>query len=204
MAPKDDHEAVGLSELLEEPLVYLDLHAVGRLEAVELLLDRGIEAGRVPPEDRTTILAAWAAQESQRRSDLKNGVAAPACRIDRVLTKAGLDKARCTVIAGRFPDGVDYGARDRVPVKLIFLFLIARSKFKWMAGAIADLAGLFDSGGLVAALLAAPTPVAFVESIEDAEIRLYSFDSPGLQVPRPGPPAGSPLRHAPQDDWRAP
>ena len=73
----------------------------------------------------------------------------------------------------------------------------------WMAPAVSGLAGLFDSGDLVQALMAADSQLAFVETVEDAEARTYSFESPGLHVPHPSIPSGSSLRHAPQDDWRA-
>ena len=83
-------------------------------------------------------------------------------------------------MAGRCPEGIDFHARDGERVKLVFLLLLPRSKFRRYEGAISHLALLFETGELPKSLIGAETPEDFIELIERAEAvehAMHSLDS---------------------------
>ena len=168
---------IGLSELLEPELIRLELKAADRWDALEALVDVAVKEKRIPKQDRAAILTALFAREDRRSSGIKNGVAVPCAPIDRSLTSQGVVRARMLLVVGCFKKGVDYEARDREPVRLLFLFLMPRGKLERFAPALPELGRLFESGTLTGKLLAVATPDAFIEIIEQVEGWQFAMDA---------------------------
>ncbi len=123
-------ELIGFSELIEPSLVRLSMRASDRWEMLETLVDLPVSSRRVMGEDRANILGALFDREGRRSNSVKNGVAMPCCAYDRALTPNGLAAPRTLLVVGRCPEGVDFHARDGLPARLVFLFLLPRSKFR--------------------------------------------------------------------------
>ena len=174
---KQPIEPIGLSELLEADLIHLNLKTEDRWDALTLLVDVLIDQKRLPADDRTSVLAALFGSEGRKPSDIKQGVAVPSFALDRVLTPLGIDTARTLMAVGRYPEGVDYGARDGLPVKIIFLFALPRSRYKKQMPGLKGLARLFESGMLPEQLMSAESEIEFIELIEDAESWEFIMDS---------------------------
>lgn len=170
-------EILGLSELLEAPLIRLDVRAGDRWEAIEALVDVLIAKRRIPRGDRSIILAALFDREGRRPSTLKNGAAVPACAYDRALTASGIAMPRAVLAVGRCPQGVDFRASDDVPVTLIFLLLLPRARFSRCAEGLPQLANLFETGELTRRLMAVETAEAFIEAVEEAESWEQAMDA---------------------------
>jgi mannitol/fructose-specific phosphotransferase system IIA component (Ntr-type) len=172
---QEDPDIIGLSELLDPALMRLDLQADDRWQAIEILVDDIIAAGALPPEDRDAVVAALFGREGRSPGDLKNGVAMPAVPIDRAQTNGVTGPPRIIVAVGRCVAGVDYHARDRMPVTIFFLTLIPRSRFKPVLEAMREQDFLYHDGTLAKQLMAADSKDAFVEHIERAESRLHNL-----------------------------
>ena len=173
----DPPEVLGLSELVEAPLIRLEMRAGDRWEAIEALVDLLIAKRRIAREDRSNILAALFDREGRRPSTLKNGVAAPACAYDRALTANGPSAPRALLAVGRCAEGVDFRASDGLPVTLIFLILLPRAKFARFAEGLPLLARLFETGALTRTLMAVDSAEAFIEAIERTESWEYAMDA---------------------------
>lgn len=106
------------SDLLHERAIELSLRAHSREEAIEILVRRLADEGRLP--DAARAREAVLERERALSTGVGQGVAVPHA------TLAGIDEP--VVAFGRVAEGLDFDALDEKPVNLIFLLLAPESE----------------------------------------------------------------------------
>lgn len=102
---------VAIDSLVTTDLVALDLPAGDRRATIEALAGRLAAAGRLT--DRPGFVeAVWAREQETGGTGMESGVAIPHAKHPGV--------TQASVVVGRVPDGVDFGAED-APADLVFL-----------------------------------------------------------------------------------
>ena len=105
--------ATGLAPYCDEQLFIPDLNARDRDGILVEMVDRLVESGRV--RAREVILHTVRERERIWPTAIGKGVAIPHGR--------SLVVPELTIVFGRSPEGVDFGAEDGDPVRLVFLIL---------------------------------------------------------------------------------
>lgn len=137
------------------PLAGRDKPAVLR-ELVQLLVARtGGDGGDIlrSVEEREVVLS----------TGIGYGVAIPHGRSPTV--------SSLNLVCGSTPHGIDYGAVDGLPVRLLFLLVGPETAAGEHVKALARIARLVRRDQVRDRLLQAPTPTQFIQAIVDAEER---------------------------------
>ena len=100
-----------LGSLIRPDLVFPDLPAADKAEALRSLAERGAGQGVAP--DTEKLYRKLLEREQLGSTGIGGGVAIPHCKLE------GLSKG--VVAVGIVPEGVDFGAVDGLPVRLFFL-----------------------------------------------------------------------------------
>ena len=147
-----------LSEYLEPDLVLTDLEAGGVEDAVDAMIDRLHEAGRIDDPDR--VRKAVLEREASHTTALGNGVALPHA------TVAGLDRARVLVAVA--PDGVPFGpdGREGPPERLFFMLLSPLEEAGTHIKLLARIVRLVRRRDFVDALIGADSADAIIDEIQ--------------------------------------
>jgi PTS system nitrogen regulatory IIA component len=156
-------ETLRLSELMRPEVVTLELHALDQWGAVEELIAKLVEARELSEKLAPAALAATREREAIMPTGWKYGLAFPNGRV------RGLRRILAAVGLSRF--GVEFGCRDRLPARIIVLFLFPEARYARFAPAIGEVAHMLEDTLLREAILAAREPDEVVEAIEDAEAR---------------------------------
>lgn len=109
---KDD-----IDDLAPKSHISLDEPPAEKEAVIEYLLDLLVEAGRV--DDREKALAALHAREEETTTGVGMGIGIPHAKTDAV--------SQPSVAFTRSTDGVDFGAMDDEPAKLLFMILVPES-----------------------------------------------------------------------------
>lgn len=147
-----------LSEYLEPELVLTDLEAAGVEEAIEAMVDRIHQAGRIDDPDQ--VRKAVLEREASHTTALGNGVALPHA------TVGGLDRARVLVAVA--PDGVPFGPDDREgqPERLFFMLLSPLEEAGTHIKLLARIVRLVRRRDFVDALIGAGSAGAIIDEIQ--------------------------------------
>lgn len=143
-------------------LVYLDLTARTKEETITLMVERLGRSGEI--EDSTAFLREVSQREASGTTAIGRGVAIPHARID------GLEKIVMAI--GRLAKGIDFGAEDGEPVRLLFLLAAPEEHAAEYLKVLARLSKLLKENGLRKKLLKAKEAEAVLNAIEEAEARL--------------------------------
>ncbi len=147
-----------LSDYLEPELILVDLRAEGVEDAIDAMVTRMHEAGRI--DDPDPVRQAVLEREESHTTALGNGVALPHATI------SGLDRARILVAVA--PDGVPFGPDDPAaePERLFFMLLSPIDQAGTHIKLLARIVRLVRRPDFVESLIAADSPEALVEEIE--------------------------------------
>ncbi len=155
--------AVIISELLSPARINLSLRSTDRDSVLQELVDQIPELAQ-SPENRETLVRALHEREQLHSTGIGDGIALPHARNALV----GLvDQA--IMVFGRHPQGIPYGAIDRVPARMFFL-LIAPTVTQHLA-ILARISRLLRDPKLRQSLLAAETKEKLVACLREAEGR---------------------------------
>lgn len=100
-----------ISDLLKKETMILDLQARSKATAIDELVDKLDQAGRLT--DKQGYKDAILAREAQSTTGLGEGIAIPHAKTNAVKTPA--------IAFGRSKEGIDYEALDGQPSHLFFL-----------------------------------------------------------------------------------
>lgn len=124
------------------------------------LVDLLVRSSGGSPED---ILFAVREREACQSTGFGHGVAIPHARSPSL--------TEVTLVAGRTPQPIDYGALDGKPVRLFFLLAGPEAMAGSQVRALARIARLVRREYVRDRLLEATTPEAFCQAVRDAEGR---------------------------------
>jgi len=153
--------SIVLNELLSPATVNLNLKSTDRDGVLSELVNQ-IQELKDRPDAQQTLLRALKEREQLHSTGIGDGVAFPHSRNALV----GMVD-RPTLVLGRHPDGIPFGAIDAAPARLFFL-LVAPNLTQHL-GILARLSRLLTDPRLRWNLLAADKPEKAIALIRDAE-----------------------------------
>jgi mannitol/fructose-specific phosphotransferase system IIA component (Ntr-type) len=125
-----------LGEILHRSVIQPNLASTDRWDAIDELIELLVRADDLTPAQRDTVRDVVRAREEAGGSAMGNGVALPHGTTDRVENIVGA--------LGIAPAGIDFGAHDGEPARLIILLVIPRNEFQSYVRDLAGIAHLLD------------------------------------------------------------
>lgn len=147
-----------LSDFLEPELILVDLRAEGVEDAIDAMVTRMHDAGRI--DDPDAVRRAVLDREESHTTALGNGVALPHATI------SGLDRARILVAVA--PEGVAFGPDDpeTEPERLFFMLLSPHDQAGTHIKLLARIVRLVRRRDFVESLVDVDSPESLMEAIE--------------------------------------
>ncbi|MSR43272.1 MAG: PTS sugar transporter subunit IIA [Pedosphaera sp.] len=146
-----------LSEIVQKEQILTELKASNRWEAIDELIGRLVECGRIKPEHREAITAVVKKRETSMSTGIGFGIGIPHASTDQIDEVVGA--------LGRSKVGIDFEALDNQPVNLVVLFLVPQGQFQKHLHTLASIAKLFHSKEFRQQLEQAPDAAAMHQII---------------------------------------
>jgi fructose-specific phosphotransferase system IIA component len=146
-----------LSEIVQKEHILTDLKASNRWEAIDELIGRLVECGRIKPEHREAIAAVVKKRETSMSTGIGFGIGIPHASTDLIDEVVGS--------LGRSKNGINFDSLDNQPVNLVVLFLVPQGQFQKHLHTLASIAKLFHSKEFRQQLEAAPDDAGMHEVI---------------------------------------
>lgn len=150
-----------LGDLLSLSEIFTDVQAKDKGEALNLLVDLLITAGRLRLDQRKTVTDALLARERVASTGLGDGVALPHATVD------GLDEVVAALAIS--PEGIPFESQDGLPASLLVLLLVPRKSFQVHIKTLSGVARLLHSGDMREALRNARTPQEVLDILQEEE-----------------------------------
>ncbi len=147
-----------LGDILSPEVIRADLQATNRWEAIDELINNLVEAGKIKPEHRESILAVVKKRETSMSTGIGFGVGLPHASTDLIYEVVGA--------FGRSRKGINFDALDNQPVTLVMLFLVPQGQFQKHLHTLAKIAKLLHKKEFRQALEAAPDAKAMYDIIK--------------------------------------
>jgi mannitol/fructose-specific phosphotransferase system IIA component (Ntr-type) len=148
---------MNLGDILSPELIVPELKAKDRWEAIDELIDRLVQTGRVSQEHQAAVAAVVKRRESTMSTGIGFGIGIPHGSTDLI--------GEVTGALGRSSSGVSFDALDSQPVKLVMLFLVPQGQFQRHLHTLKEIAKLLHKPELRQALEQAPDGEAICETI---------------------------------------
>lgn len=136
-----------------------ELKASNRWEAIDELIGRLVECGKIKPEHREQIAAVVKKRETSMSTGIGFGIGIPHASTDLIYDVVGG--------LGRSSKGVNFDALDNQPVHLVMLFLVPQGQFQKHLHTLASIAKLLHNKDFRAALEQAPDAEAMLNIIHN-------------------------------------
>jgi PTS system fructose-specific IIC component len=119
-----------LIDYMDQKLVFLDLQANSKDEAITEIVRRMEECGAV--RDAASLLEEIFSRESRGGTSLGNGIAIPHARVRSA--------EKIVVAMARLASGVNFSVEDRQPVRIVFILVTPLAKLNEYLKVLAGLA----------------------------------------------------------------
>ncbi len=146
-----------LSEIVQKEQILTELKASNRWEAIDELIGRLVECGRIKPEHREAITAVVKKRETSMSTGIGFGIGIPHASTDQIDEVVGA--------LGRSKGGINFEALDNQPVNLVVLFLVPQGQFQKHLHTLASIAKLFHNKEFRQQLEQAPDAAAMHQII---------------------------------------
>lgn len=147
-----------LADILQKEHVIVDLKATNRWEAIDELIGRLVDSGRIKPEDREQIASVVKKRETSMSTGIGFGIGIPHASTDLI--------SEVTGAFGRSKPGVNFDALDNQPVHLVVLFLVPQGQFQKHLHTLANIAKLLHNKEFRQALEDAPGVEGILEVVQ--------------------------------------
>lgn len=137
-----------LGDILEKDQIITELRAANRWEAIDELIGRLADTGKIKPEHRDQIAAVVKKRETSMSTGIGFGIGVPHASTELISEVVGS--------FGRSKKGVQFDALDNQPVNLVMLFLVPQGQFQKHLHTLANIAKLLHNKDFRAALEQAP------------------------------------------------
>src|SRR5436305_8509118 len=141
--------------------IILELKATNRWEAIDELIGRLAECGKIRPENRDQIAAVVKKRETSMSTGIGFGIGIPHASTDLIYEVVGA--------FGRSSKGVNFDALDNQPVHLVMLFLVPQGQYQKHLHTLASIAKLLHNKDFRAALEQSPDPEAMLNFIRNPQ-----------------------------------
>ena len=152
---------MNLGDILQKEQIITELNASNRWEAIDELINKLVESGKVKPETREQIAAVVKKRETSMSTGIGFGIGIPHASTDLIYEVVGA--------FGRSAKGVNFDALDNQPVHLVMLFLVPQGQFQKHLHTLANIAKLLHNKDFRAALLAAPNAEEMIKIIKNPQ-----------------------------------
>lgn len=148
-----------LGDILQKDQIITELNASTRWEAIDELINRLVECGKIKPENRDQIAAVVKKRETSMSTGIGFGIGIPHASTDLIYEVVGA--------FGRSTKGVNFDALDNQPVHLVMLFLVPQGQFQKHLHTLANIAKRLHNKDFRVALEQAPDAEAMIKIIKD-------------------------------------
>src|SRR4051812_5548236 len=149
-----------LGDILQKEQIITELKASNRWEAIDELIGRLVECGKIRPENRDQIAAVVKKRETSMSTGIGFGIGIPHASTDLIYEVVGA--------FGRSAKGVNFDALDNQPVHLVMLFLVPQGQFQKHLHTLANIAKLLHKKEFRDSLLTSPTAEEMIAIIKGA------------------------------------
>lgn len=150
-----------LSELITRDLVELPLVANDKWQALSVLAQVPVRAGRYPAALQPLVEQALVARERSMTTGMEHGIAIPHAAID------GIDDL--IAVLGLSPAGVPFETLDGAPARIVIGLIIPRSKKLAHIKTLAEIAKLLSRAEVRERLLRCADADAVVAALQDLQ-----------------------------------
>ncbi len=147
-----------LGDILQPEQIVTDLKATNRWEAIDELVGRLVDTGKIKPEHREQITAVVRKRENSMSTGIGFGIGIPHASTDLIQDVIGA--------FGRSKTGINFDALDNQPVTLVMLFLVPQGQFQKHLHTLADIAKLLHKKEFRQALENAPDAAAMCQIVK--------------------------------------
>src|SRR5438093_7410312 len=150
---------MNLGDILSPGQINPEMQASNRWEAIDELISKLVETGRIKPESRDQIAAVVKKRESSMSTGIGYGIGIPHASTDLIHEVVGA--------FGRSRKGINFDALNNQPVTLVMLFLVPQGQFQKHLHTLAGIAKLLHKAEFRQALEEAPDAEAMLKIIRD-------------------------------------
>ena len=154
-----------LSEALSEDLIFCNLGVRSKRTLLTQMVRRLVKSGLAATEEE--LIDAVLRRERLQSTGIGRGIAVP-----HGIAKS-VGSLACAL--GISPGGVEYGAIDRQPVHLVFLFVNNKTRDIHYLSLLAAVCRLFESGKLRKKVMSSRNPREVLDLIQEEEKRECQF-----------------------------
>ena len=147
-----------LADILKREQIITELQAQNRWDAIDELIGRLVDCGRIKATHRDAIAAVVKKRETSMSTGIGFGIGIPHASTDLITEVVGA--------FGRSRTGVNFDALDSQPVNLVMLFLVPQGQFQKHLHTLANIAKLLHSKEFRQSLESAPDAEAMFELIK--------------------------------------
>ena len=150
-----------LGDILQKDQIITELNASTRWEAIDELINRLVQCGKIKPENRDQIAAVVKKRDTSMSTGIGFGIGIPHASTDLIYEVVGA--------FGRSSKGVNFDALDNQPVHLVMLFLVPQGQFQKHLHTLANIAKLLHNKDFRLALETAPDAETMFKFIKDPQ-----------------------------------
>ena len=128
-----------LGDILQKEQIIPEMKASTRWEAIDELIGRLVDCGKIKPEHRESVTAVVRKREVSMSTGIGFGVGIPHASTDLihdVMGAFGRSKSK---------PGINFDSLDNQPVQLVMLFLVPQGQFQKHLKTLADIAKLLHN-----------------------------------------------------------
>jgi mannitol/fructose-specific phosphotransferase system IIA component (Ntr-type) len=151
-----------LSENLSVKNIRLRSEAKNRWDIIRELVSLAVRNGAIPEKNEDTVTQALIDREKSMSTGIGKGVAIPHCALP--------DIDNIIVLLGTHEKGLPFDAIDSLPVRIIIVLLVPKSKLSQHIKSLASIAKIMSDENFKEGLLTLETSEAVVEYIDQYKI----------------------------------
>jgi hypothetical protein len=152
-----------LASLLSEDQIIPEMVATDRWQAIEEIIDRLVEEGKLDASHREDAISSLRHREETMSTGIGFGIAIPHASCDSVL--------EVTACFGRSKSGIDFESLDGKPVHFIVLFLVPKDQFQTHLRTLAAIAKFLNDPAVRTDLAAATDAASILRVFEKKDAK---------------------------------
>jgi len=146
-----------ISDYLTKEMIFTGAKAEDKADALQVMLDQATGQGVIEQDRKAALLGKLMDREKMGSTGVGGGVAIPHA--------SGENIERMMIAIGQFPDGVEFGAIDANPVKLIFMIIGPERDPRAHLRLLAALVRTIKNRDLLKSLMKASSPTEIYDLI---------------------------------------
>ena len=150
-----------LSNNLKKGNIILKTRSTNRFDLINELVDLAVKNKEIDPLDSEGIKKALVEREKSMSTGIGHAVAVPHCTTGKVKD--------IVLFMAILPKGIDFDSSDSMPVRIVILLIVPKSKLAQHIKTLANIAKLMHNENLRDKLLLLKTSESIIKAIKDQE-----------------------------------